>query len=95
MRIFAVETLTVEDSPITLTRSIFAPVGNSRATVATIVIKGADVNFAYQTNPPTSTNSFQVGKGNTLTINGFDNIVAVNFIQLTGDTAELYVNYGN
>lgn len=95
MRYFATETLTVEDAPVVLTNSVYAPVGNSRATTALITVKGADVNFAFQTNPPTLTNSHQAGRGSTFSIDGFDNIVAVNFIQLTNGTAQLYISYGN
>lgn len=95
MRYFDSQLLTVEDVAVQLDRDKINNIGGSRATMVLIQVKNAPVNYTFFGSPPTVDASYEAVEGETFKIEGYDNIIAVNFIQLTDLTAELYISYGN
>lgn len=95
MRYFDVQLLVVEDVSVQLDRDKINNIGGSRATQVFIQVKDAAVNYTFIGNPPTVDNSYSAEIGETFKVEGYDNIIALNFIQLTGETAQLYISYGN
>lgn len=93
MRFFADETLAVGASSVGLTRALYDNNGGSSAERAVIQIKDVPVQISFNTDPPSSTASFDANIGDTVTIDGFDNLTQVKFTTKTGGASSIYVGY--
>jgi len=93
MRFISDEVLTLGSSPVGLTRSKIDNTGGSAAERATIQVKGVPIRFSFVTASPTADACFDADVGDTVTIEGYDNLTQFKAVTATGASSNVYVSY--
>jgi|SRR5581483_7457631 len=90
---FGYETLTVSTTALGPTSSVYAPSGQTPASVALIAVSAQGVNLRYDGGDPTATIGIPLAAGATFLVLGVANVAQIRLIRNGGADATVHLTY--